>query len=212
MSRHLKAKNVGNALPIDYQEHSPLVTTIALALFGLVFGGVGGFATYSLYQEKGLVLPLLIPGTFLLVGIGLLIAMVLSRYKFHLQIDSGGVRFHKSTFLLGEKRWWAEFSGYKGILRKEEFVPGGKGGTPHRNYCLTLLHQRDRKKDIELYRLVSTASDIDQKEDADTRFRAEAEKFSKLLKVSILPKSAKELKEQRELDDLVRSVRDRTPK
>ncbi len=196
--------NLGDFLPIRYEEGANTAGGIGLLLFGGVFFGFPvvflGFASAAARIQDGEPIPLfayLLLAVFMLVGLGIMTLGVSALlHRLSITIDAEGVRGSRRG-LKGTYRWHDPLGAYRGVLGEEEHRSGGKNRASYTLYKVVLKHAEEGARDVLLYRSRSSKN-----------HRGETERFAKLLARPVLVERADGSFAQRAVEDLDKSVRE----
>jgi hypothetical protein len=185
----------GEALPAEVEKRGSVGCGVVLFLLALACLGAAVLEGMDPGYDVG-ELPIFLIG--FLVGLVLfaVLGLLTLQYREHWTLTAKFVQ-RRWRRIGNWKEWTTPLSDYAGVLMYDVHHSGGKNSSSYTEYILDLHHPDDKKKTLRLWCCRSYE-----------RHRAEWERYARLLDLPALLKTPDGI-EQREVDDLDKSVRER---
>ncbi len=165
-------------LPMTKHDKSSGCLSVFFLLFGLTFAGIPTSILLldpsSVKDELTLILLL---GMFTLIGLGV-VGLGIYSFLFKAITTIDGSTVHYAQHGLTPKKWRESLANYHGILRHSRYVSGGKNSSGYMVYEVSLIHSRDKDRNVLLHESRSST-------DLNERW----EHFSRVLQLPALEES-----------------------
>ncbi|MFP4027586.1 MAG: hypothetical protein ACLFWL_07340 [Candidatus Brocadiia bacterium] len=168
-----------------------------LVLFGVLWSSIPGFMMYKALTEGAPWFAFLVVGLFLSIGLVAIVKGIANAFSSgYWQFNADSVRrYYRSPF--GTEKWEESLDRYRGVLRESEYHSGGQHSSGYTLYKLTLSHEDDEDRSVQLYCSRS-----------HEKFRSQHERYARLFGLPALVEDEQGVTE-RAVEDLDKSVRER---